>query len=462
MGEEGDVFGLVITFHDVTKSRELMRRIEFQATHDALTGLFNRRELERKVRQTLSLYERDTSHAFCIVDLDNFKVVNDACGHQAGDELLRQLSETMKAVMRKGDLMARIGGDEFAIFLSNINTEQAKHIANELLEAVSNFRFLWDERTFRVGASIGLVDASPEVSDYDFLYHSADTACYIAKNEGRNRVHVMSVEDSLLAKKKEETDWLSRLNQALDEDGFCLFGQTTKPLSPRAEGRQYVEILIRMMEDDGKVISPMAFIPTAERYGLMQRMDLYVVDKVCRFINERPLDFNVYAVNLSGLTLSSVSAMEKLIDLVRSSNIGHARLCLEVTETVAIANLENARVFMHTMQELGCYTALDDFGSGLSSFSYLKNLPLDYIKIDGIFVNNMAKDKASAIMVDAIHSVGKKLGLMTIAEYVEDEETVKMLREIGVDLAQGYYYSKPELYIPQPGSVNVETSQESV
>jgi len=445
--------GLVVTFHDITKSRELMQRIEYQATRDSLTGLLNRHEFERKVKQSLALYERNTCHAFCIVDLDRFKAVNDSCGHRAGDELLKQLSNRMKASMRKGDLMARIGGDEFAIFLPNIDVDNAVKQANKLLKTINNFRFLWEDKKFNVGASIGMVDGSPEVVDYDLLYHSADTACYIAKNEGRDRVHVISIEDSTLEKRKGEVDWVTKINQALDEDGFFLYGQEITPISLRVQGRQHVEILIRMVSDDRKVIAPMSFLPTAERYGLMQRIDEYVLEKTCRFISDNPFDFVVYAINLSGQTLSSVSAMENLIKLVRESEIPTGRLCLEVTETVAIANLENARLFMEKMQELGCYTALDDFGSGLSSFSYLKNLPLDYIKIDGVFVSEMIEDKASAIMVDAIHSVGKKLGLMTIAEYVENEETVEILREIGVDFAQGYFYSKPELCIPPFNSI---------
>lgn len=451
MGDGDKVNGMVITFHDVTRSRELLRKIEHQATHDALTGLLNRREFERKVKQALSLYERDTNHGFCIVDLDRFKMVNDACGHQAGDELLKRLAESMKSVMRKSDLVARIGGDEFAIFLSNLDTQQAEAVAKNLLDTIHQFRFLWDERTFRVGASIGLVDASPEVSDYDFLYHAADSACYIAKNEGRGQVHVMSIEDSVLARKKEEIDWLEKINDALDNNGFQLYAQTINPLSMRAEGHQHMEILIRMAGEDGKVIPPMAFIPTAESYGLMQRIDQFVMETICQHIRDNPLDHSVYAINLSGQTLSSLAAMEELVAIVESSGIGSGRLCIEVTETVAIANLENARSFMERLQWLGCYTALDDFGSGLSSFSYLKNLPLDYIKIDGTFVSQMLDDKSSMIMVDAIHSIGKKLGLMTIAEYVEKQETVDMLKQIGVDYAQGYFYSKPELFIqPSP------------
>jgi diguanylate cyclase (GGDEF)-like protein/PAS domain S-box-containing protein len=443
-----NIQGLVITFNDVTKSVELMRKIEFQATRDALTGLLNRNEFEVKVVKALSLYESNTTHAFCIIDLDRFKIVNDTCGHKAGDELLKQISSRMKGMIRKGDLLARIGGDEFAVFLANIDRSKAVELAEEIVKNVSAFRFLWEEKTFTVGASIGLVDASPEISDYNYLYHSADTACYLAKNSGRNRVHVISSEDILSDHKKNEIDWIYRLNVALDNNDFYLFGQNIIPISPRSQGRHHVEILLRMIADDRTVISPMAFIPTAERYGLMQKIDLYVMKNICRFIADNPLDFNIYAVNLSGQTLSSVHAMDNLIDIVKESNLPAGRLCLEVTETVAIANLDNARVFMATMQELGCYTALDDFGSGLSSFSYLKNLPLDYIKIDGAFVCEMTKDKASAVMVDAIHSVGKKLGLMTIAEYVEDEETLNMLKQIGVDFAQGFYFDEPELCVP--------------
>ena len=440
--------GLIITFHDVTKSFELLRKIEYQATRDALTGLLNRREFEHKVKQTLSIYESDTYHAFFILDLDKFKIVNDSCGHQAGDELLKQLSIRLKNIIRRGDLIARLGGDEFSIFMSNIDEKNAIKHAEELLKSVSTYRFLWEDKTFSLGASIGIVVSSSESSSYDYLYHSADTACYIAKNEGRNRFHILSTKDQDMQKDNVDKNWITRLNKAIEEDEFYLYGQEIIPISPRAQGRKHVEMLIRMVSDDRKLISPMAFIPTAERYGLMHKIDQIVLIKTCNYLNDNPLEYGVYAVNLSGETLSSINAMEYLMQIVKESEILPGRLCLEITETVAIANLDNARSFMRSMQELGCYIALDDFGSGLSSFSYLKNLPLDYIKIDGVFVKEMINDKASAIMVDAIHSVGKKLGLITVAEYVEDEATVKLLKEIGVDLAQGYFYSEPELYIP--------------
>ena len=448
LDDNNTVQGLIITFHDVTESFELMRKIELQATRDALTGLLNRREFERKVKQTLSLYDSNTSHAFMIVDLDRFKIVNDTCGHQAGDELLKQLSNRLKSIIRKSDMFARLGGDEFAFFLPNIDETHAKNQSEELLKSVSSYRFLWQDKTFTLGASIGLILAQPETSSYDSLYHSADTACYIAKNEGRNRIHILSPDDIGKDKNNADKNWITRLNKAIEEDDFYLYGQSIVPISRRAEGKKHVEILIRMVDDDRNVISPMAFIPTAERYNLMHKIDKLVVTKVCNFINQTPLDHTVYAVNLSGQTLSMQSAMEELITIIQDSDIIPGRLCLEITETAAIANLEFARDFMESMQDLGCYVALDDFGSGLSSFSYLKNLPLDYIKIDGAFVREMLEDKSSMIMVEAIHSVGKKLGLMTVAEFVEDDGILKLLKEIGVDFAQGYFYGEPELYIP--------------
>lgn len=442
-GITGAIDGAVITFHDTTKEKKMIRQIEHQATHDALTGLLNRREFENKVKQALTLYEANTNHSFCIIDLDQFKIVNDLCGHQAGDELLRQLSQLLKSLMRRGDLISRIGGDEFAIFLSNIETDQALKLANKILQSISNFRFIWEDNTFKVGASIGLVDASPEISDYDFLYHAADNGCYIAKNNGRNQIHVMPISESILDKAKQETNWLSKINHALENNGFQLYRQEIVPISLRTEGSKHTEILLRMVEEDGKIISPMAFIPTAERYGLMIQIDYYVLQTTCQYLSQNPYGQHVFAINLSGQTLSSLTAMEKLIEHISKTDIDPGRIFFEVTETVTIANLENAISFINKVQKLGCHVALDDFGTGLSSFSYLKNLPLDYIKIDGSFIKDMATEKSSLMMVEAIHSVGKKLGLRTIAEYVENVEIYKLLKEIGVDYAQGFLFSVP-------------------
>jgi len=443
------VSGVVISFHDITESQKLMNKIQHQASHDALTGLFNRRAFEEKVVQMIRLYNNN-NHSFCIIDLDQFKIVNDSAGHAAGDEMLKQIAEVMKSVLRKSDLLSRLGGDEFGVFISNVTPPQAIIVAEKLLDAIQSFGFYWDDNVYRVGASIGIVNVSAEFTDYDYLYQAADSACYIAKNEGRNRIHLMPMDAEVLNKKAKETEYLQHLNKTLDNGQFILYGQRIEPISLRATGRKHVEVLLRMRGDDGEIIPPMAFIPIAERYGLMANIDFWVLQQVCNLILAEPLDDTVYAVNLSGLTLSSTEHMGKILSMIHDCKLPPGRLCLEVTETVAIANLDIASKFMTALQGYGCTIALDDFGSGLSSFSYLNNLPLDYLKIDGIFVKSMEQDKSSIILIEAIHTVGKKLGLITIAEYAETKSTVDKLKKIGIDMAQGYYFDKPhELIMPQ-------------
>ncbi|MDJ0832439.1 MAG: EAL domain-containing protein [Gammaproteobacteria bacterium] len=438
------ISGVVISFSDITKSQELLRKIQHQAAHDSLTGLYNRRAFEDKVKQMLELYESDVNHAFCIIDLDQFKIVNDSAGHSAGDELLKQLAAVMKPLVRKTDLLARLGGDEFGAFLANVTPTQAIMIAEKLLDAVQAFSFQWEDNIYRVGASIGMVSVPAEVVDYQYLFHAADQACYVAKNEGRNRIHLMPLNAELLFKKVEESERLQDLTQALENGQFYLYGQAIEPLSSRVEGRKHIEILLRMKDKEGHIIAPMAFIPIAERYGLMADIDSWVLNRVCRQILETPEDDAVYAVNLSGQTLSSRDRMNDMLKIITEQQIPAGRLCLEITETVAIANLDIASKYMSALREHGCYVALDDFGSGLSSFSYLSNLPLDYIKIDGVFVKSMLQDEASTVMVEAIHKIADKMGLLTIAEFVEDQAAVDQLKEIGIDMAQGFFFDKPK------------------
>ncbi len=432
------VSGVVISFHDITESQALLKKIQHQASHDALTGLLNRRAFEEKVIQMLDIYESGSNHTFCILDLDQFKIVNDSAGHAAGDELLRQLAKVMQPVLRKSDLLSRLGGDEFGVFLSNVTANEALNIVEKLLTAVQSFGFYWEDNVYRVGASIGMINVPGEIIDYEYLYQAADSACYTAKNEGRNQIHLMPIDGDILNKKAEESELLQYLTKTLKDQQFYLYGQIIQPISSRVEGRKHIEVLLRMKDEHGEIISPMAFIPLAERYGLMANIDIWVLEQVCNLINETPLDHTVYAVNLSGQSLSSKDHMKEMLVKFLNLKIPPGRLCLEVTETVAIANLDSASHFMETLREHGCYIALDDFGSGLSSFSYLKTLPLDYIKIDGVFVKSMDDDKSSSIMIEAIHNVGKKLGLFTIAEYVETESSVIALKEIGIDMAQGY------------------------
>jgi len=440
--ESHTILGSITTFQDITKEKVMAKHIEHQARHDVLTGLLNRREFEVKVEQSLKLYSEGTSHALCVMDLDRFKIVNDTMGHAAGDELLRQISKRIKNVLRQTDLFARIGGDEFALFLSNVGSNRAHKITEKILNEVREYQFLWGDKAFRIGASIGLVDAPAQVSNYENLYHAADTACYMAKHEGRDRVHVVTYDDENVTEKREQTQWVSRINDALEEDRFTLFEQDICPLSDNPKLKPHKEVLIRMLSEEGDIIPPMAFIPPAERYNLMPMLDKWVVKHVIDKVKEDKSD-TVYAINLSGQSMADSKFTIDVLDVINNSIIDSQRLCFEITETAAISNLENARKFLSSLQDLGCYTALDDFGSGLSSFAYLRTMPINYLKIDGMFVRQIVNDETSRVMVDAIHAIGRTMGLKTIAEFVEDEKIKDELVKMGVDYAQGYHFGAP-------------------
>lgn len=442
-GAMNEVLGTVATFQDISLSRELARQVESQARHDALTGLLNRREFELKVSQALSLYSEDTTHALLMIDLDRFKVVNDNCGHAAGDELLRQLSQSFRPGLRKSDLVARLGGDEFAVFLSNTPLQVAVEIAEKILARVQEYRFFCEGKAFRVGASISVVDASAQGADCNYLYHAADTACYLAKNEGRDRVRVVTLDDELLLERRRESECVNRITQALEENSFLLYAQSIVPLSSFAEGISHYEVLIHLKDEQGEILQPMAFIPVAERCRLMPEIDGWVIASVIEIIRAHPAARTVYSVNVSGQSLGDAALSEKVVAMIRDSAINPASIGFEISETAAISNMENAKRFMIMLKSMGCSTALDDFGSGLSSFGYLKNLPLDYIKIEGLFVRQIREDLTSYVMVNAIHGVARSLGLRTIAEYVASEATVQKLKDIGVDYGQGFHFDQP-------------------
>jgi len=437
-----NVLGTITTFQDISKEKVLAKHIEHQARHDSLTGLLNRREFETKVEQTLTLYHEGTTHALCVMDLDRFKIVNDTLGHAAGDELLKQISSKIQKKLRRTDLFARIGGDEFAFFLSNIDVKKAEEIVETILNTVREYQFIWSNKAFRIGASIGLVDAPAQVSNYENLYHAADTACYMAKHEGRDRCHIVTYDDENVTEKREQTQWVNRINDALQENRFTLYCQDIVPLKNTSNLKAHREVLIRMLDENDEIIPPMAFIPPAERYNLMPMLDQWVIENVLKQLDKDNTD-TVYAINLSGQSLADNKFTQRTIETLSNKEISHERLCFEITETSAIANLENATNFLKELQELGCFTALDDFGSGLSSFAYLRNLPINYLKIDGMFVKQIAQDEISRVMVDAINSIGHTMNLKTIAEFVEDEDISNLLKEMNVDYAQGYYYDKP-------------------
>jgi len=445
----GRIIGVVMVFHDVTMARELAQKMSWQATHDALTGLVNRIEFERRLNDLIAQrWDARAAHALLYIDLDQFKVVNDTCGHVAGDELLRQLSFILKEHVRDADTLARLGGDEFGLLLERCPIHKAQEIAESLRHVIKDFRFTWDEKPFEVGASIGVVEVNDDSEDLSSVLSAADVACYAAKDLGRNRVHVYEPNDEELKQRRGEMQWIGRINDALAADRLVLYGQAIRPVSGHGPEGGHFEVLVRMLDEQGGTVPPAAFIPAAERYNLMPSIDKWVLKNVCRLAGEFQArdeggDLTMLAVNISGSTLSD----DDFLDYVRSQlacfDVSPELICFEITETAAISNLAKANHFIREMKRLGCRFALDDFGSGLSSFAYLKNLPVDYLKIDGSFIRDMVEDPIDRAMVRSINEVGHVMGIRTIAEFVEDRRTLDELRAIGVDFAQGYGIDKP-------------------
>ncbi|MDH5183851.1 MAG: EAL domain-containing protein [Gammaproteobacteria bacterium] len=440
---DGEVFGAVLVFHDVTKSRAMSQQLVWQATHDSLTGLLNRNHFESNLRRLLVDAEKHQhQHAMLYLDLDQFKLVNDTCGHIAGDELLRQLSRLLQSQLRDTDNLARLGGDEFGILLDNQSHEEVDHVAERLRRMVDEYVFVWKEKSFRVGISIGVVYIDSESKNLTSVLSEADMACYIAKDSGRNRIHVHTPDDKEVALRHGEMHWVAKINEALKNDSFALYVQQIKSLKNNAH--PHYEILIRL-PSMGEIIMPMAFIPAAERYNLMPKLDRWVVAHTFKWLREDGKDYEgVLTINLSGTTLSDKDFLPYIISELTHSDINPSQICFEITETAAISNLGLAIGFINEVKRQGAFFALDDFGSGLSSFNYLKNLPVDYLKIDGSFVRDIDRDLISYTMVESICHVGRVMGLKMIAEFVENESILKKVEELGIDYAQGYGIHKPE------------------
>ncbi|WP_024326036.1 EAL domain-containing protein [Thioalkalivibrio sp. AKL19] len=443
--------GVVVVLHDHTELWQMTQQLNHQATHDDLTGLCNRREFERRLEEALrTLQEGQTPHAVFYMDLDQFKIINDTCGHQAGDELLRELSERLLHLIRQNDTLARLGGDEFGVLLCHCPPERAEAIAHRMLEAVQALRFAWEGRRFDVGVSIGLVPVNGPAHTLPEILSQADSACYAAKEDGRNRIYVWQPTDQALRRRRGEMEWVGRIRTALDEGRLVLFGQAVHPLGPMDPDLAHLEVLMRLRDEDDRLISPGSFIPAAERYHLMPDIDRHVIDhafamlarhRAARGDNAR-CDPTV-AINLSGQSLAQESMLEFVTERLQHYAIPPHCIIFEITETAAISHHERAQSLIRTLRYMGCRFSLDDFGSGLSSFGYLKNLPVDFIKIDGSFVRDIAHNAVDSAMVTAIHRVGHVLGLRTIAECVESEATMERLREIGLDFVQGFYLSEP-------------------
>ncbi len=446
----GGVVGTVLVVHDVTEMRGLARKMSYQAAHDSLTGLVNRREFERRVSKLLSSAEqRHSQHALCYMDLDQFKIVNDTCGHIAGDELLRQVATVLSNKIRDRDTLARLGGDEFGILLGDCRLEQAQRIAIEICATIKDFRFVWQDKTFEIGASIGLVQITEDSDSVTSVLSAADTACFAAKDGGRNRVHVYQADDAELQQRHGEMQWVPRIARALSDQRFRLYCQTILPLGKEGSQGRHFEVLIRMIDENGAIVPPDAFIPAAERYNLMPAIDRWVIQKSFSLFEDTYVDSassfqDTWSLNLSGASLNDEPFLDFVFEQLDKHDIPPHVLCFEITETVAIANLSKAVRFVRELKDRGCRFALDDFGSGLSSFAYLKNLPVDYLKIDGNFVADMAVDPIDCAMVASINQVGHVMGIKTIAEYCENAAILAKIRDLGIDYAQGSEIATPE------------------
>ncbi|MEX0899490.1 MAG: EAL domain-containing protein [Gammaproteobacteria bacterium] len=440
---EGVVHRMLGSMSDITERKRITSEMAWQATHDPLTGLVNRHEFEERVARLMFNRRGQRHHALLYIDLDQFKVVNDTCGHQAGDQLLRQLTGLVAATVRETDTLARLGGDEFGLLLVDCDPDRALEIAEKLIETINEFRFVWDDKTFTISASIGLVEITHRTDSVAALFSAADSACYAAKDKGRNRVVVYRDSDQEIAARHGEMAWVSRITKALEEDRFVLYRQGIHRVAATDSNREHYELLVRMVDEDGALIPPGSFIPAAERYNLMPALDRWVIREAFRKLDAAADARAVIAINVSGTTLSSEHFVSYVHEQLQEFRIDPSAICYEITETAAIANLQRAREFIDEMHTLGCKISLDDFGSGLSSFAYLKTLKVDYIKIDGAFVKDIVVDKADRAMVGAIIRVGEAMEVRTIAEYVETEEVLVLLRKMGVDFVQGYHLDKP-------------------
>ncbi len=435
---------------DVTERKQAEKNLNYQASHDALTGLTNRRAFEHHADHLFAAMgknesAKESAHALCYLDLDQFKVINDTCGHAAGDHMLQQVSRILENTVHKNHTLARLGGDEFGIIMEHCSLDNAFQIALSLLEAVRSYHLVWEGSVFRVGVSIGLVAMTGNTPSLSELLKQADIACYKAKENGRNRIHIYHSNDVELAKHRGEMQSVGQIHQSLKEDRFRLYLQMVQPLK-NCTGRHY-EVLIRMEYEKGSLLLPTDFLPAAERYNIISSVDRWVINKTCQLLTNNPgfvEQIGFIAINISGQSFSDETFLEYVSKKIKNSGVQGNKFCFEITETAVITHLSKAKEFIAALKQLGCRFSLDDFGSGLSSYGYLKNLSADYIKIDGMFVRDILDDPVDRAIVGSINHIAHELGMQTIAEFVETADIKDKLVEIGVDYVQGFGINRPQ------------------
>ncbi len=443
----GDIVGTIIVFRNVTSERKMAQLMAYQARHDELTGLYNRREFEYQLKRSLEKCERGgDSDVLCYLDLDQFKVVNDTCGHSAGDKLLIQVTHILRINIRESDILARLGGDEFGLIIKSCSIEKSVEISTVLHNAIKEFHFSWEGKVFSIGSSMGLVKVSPEIGSAAEVMSAADSACYVAKDKGRNRIYAHTMNDHELLVRHGEMQWVHKINEAFENKRFRLYRQIVQPLLDASNPVHY-EVLIRMEDEHGVIVPPMAFIPAAERYNVMPAIDRWVIETSFSMMKQENNQQLIYNINLSGKSINEDGFLEFIIEQIKSYEIYTPNICFEITETAAISNLASATEFMKTLKSQGCTFALDDFGSGLSSFTYLKNLPVDYLKVDGSFVKDLMDDAIDRAMVSSIAQVGRVMGIKTIAEFVENNAIKQQLSIMDIDYVQGFGIGEPEEWV---------------
>ncbi|MCP4899203.1 MAG: EAL domain-containing protein [bacterium] len=439
---------LLMVCEDITETREMAEELSFLAIHDPLTSLINRREFARRLGSALSHAQSvGSKHALLYLDLDQFKIVNDTCGHSAGDELLRQLASVLQQQIRSRDTLARLGGDEFGVLLEWCSTDEALQIADSLRQAVESFRFLWADQSFSIAASIGIVAISDKTTSITEVLSAADAACYVAKDRGRNQIHLHHEKDATLSQRLGEMQWARRIHSAIEENALALHYQTIAPIKDDTNRGERFELLLRMQRPDGTLESAKTFLPAAERYSATTPIDRWVVDAALRWLESDPefvRSLELCSINLSGHSLGNSTFLEFLTSRLDESIVPENKICFEITETAAICEMSKAIHFMSRLKARGCVFALDDFGSGLTSFGYLRTLPVDYLKIDGSFVKDILHDPLDYAVVRSINEIAQLMGKETVAEFVENKAILERITEIGVDFAQGYAVGRPQ------------------